>query len=202
MPASGCDSATHAPRWAMWCTSIWPSPSTATATSPACSSWCRPSTASERGGPRRGTLAAARSARLRRLCLAAVGRRRLAATVAGGRQLRRHGFHRQRKGALLGALQRTDADHLAGHFLAAIVADRDDDEILPGLLQRRVADDALHPQRGSSRHLALRSFLIEAQVVQAARTDAEAFEDRRLAVRAGARLARSHRARGDAHALP
>src|SRR5882757_8920546 len=60
-------------------------------------------------------------------------------------------------------------------------------------------DDALDPQRGRSRHLSLRCFRVEAQVVHAARADTEAFENRRLAVRTGARLARGYRARGYTH---
>src|SRR2546430_15896395 len=100
------------------------------------------------------------------------------------------------------SLQRADVHHLARHFLAAVIADRDDDEILPRLLQRRVTDHPLHAQRRGGRHLALGRLLIEAQMMQAARTDAQALEDRRLAVRTRARLARRDRARGDAHALP
>jgi hypothetical protein len=104
--------------------------------------------------------------------------------------LGRENFDRKREGAFFRSLQRSDIHYLASHFLAAVVTDGDDHEILEWLLEGWVADHPFHPQRGRSRHLALRCFGIEAQVVHAARTDTEAFENRRLAVRTGARLAR------------
>src|SRR5581483_9675692 len=115
------------------------------------------------------------------------------------RRLRWKHFDGQSKGALLRCLQRTDVHHLARHFLAAVVADGDDDEVLEGLVERGMADHPFHTQRRGGCHLTLRRFRVEAQVVHAARADAEAFENRRLAVRTGARLARGHRARGHAH---
>src|SRR6202034_167927 len=65
-----------------------------------------------------------------------------------------------------------------------------------------MAYQAFHTKCGRGRHLAPRRFRVEAQVVQAARTDTQAFEDRSLAVRTRTRLARYYRARGDIHALP
>ena len=122
--------------------------------------------------------------------------------ASGRRHLCRHGIHREAEGALLGPLQRPNAHDLPGDLFAAIVADRDDDEVLPRLLDRRVAYDTLDAQSRLGGHLALRRFGVEAQVMQAAWADAQAFENRRLAVRTNARLARNHRARGDVHALP
>ena len=65
-----------------------------------------------------------------------------------------------------------------------------------------MADHALDAQRRGGRHLALRRFLVETQVVQAAWADAQALENGRLTVRTRARLARRHRARSDVHAPP
>jgi hypothetical protein len=53
-----------------------------------------------------------------------------------------------------------------------------------------MTNDPLDAQRGRGCHLAPRGFGVEAQVVQTARADAKAFENRRLAVRTGSRLAR------------
>src|SRR5690606_32274380 len=88
-------------------------------------------------------------------------------------------------------LQRADPDDLARDFLAAIVANRYDDGILPSRIGLGLAKIALDAQRGEGR---LRTPLsdrlgVEAQVVLALRAHTCAFEDRRLAVWARARPA-------------
>src|SRR3546814_6017090 len=65
-------------------------------------------------------------------------------------------------------------------------SDLQHDRVLPRAALGRMADLAFHVERGDGlRRLRVRR--IEAQVMPARRTDARAFEDRRLAVRAGAR---------------
>src|SRR5450432_1457783 len=191
MSGSGCAWAMRARAWGMSSTWISPSRSTGTRASSTCSSWCRPRYAS-RARPGSAFLSGNLQPRP-----AAGG-----TGVRAAAGLRRQHVDGQREGALLGARQHTDVHHLPRNFLAAVVADRDDDVVLPRLLQRWVADDALDLQRRGGRHLALRRVLVEAQVVHAARADAQALKDRGLTVRTGARLARGHRTRGDAHALP
>lgn len=97
-------------------------------------------------------------------------------------------FHREGECALLGRLEGPDAHHLSSDLLAATVADRQYDGVLPGRTVRRMAQCALDTQ-GRERRLPLHGGRIEAQVVIAPRTDGCAIEDRRLAVGAAARLA-------------
>src|SRR5690606_10887651 len=97
----------------------------------------------------------------------------------------------------LARMHGADADHLVGDFVALVVADGQHHRILPRAALGRMADPAFDVERGDGLRR-LRVGGIEAQVMPARRTDARAFEDRRLAVRAGAR--RTCRARpGVAH---
>src|SRR5690606_20909961 len=85
-------------------------------------------------------------------------------------------------------LKGAHADDLARVFLAAIVANRNDDGVFPWGIGFRVPEVALDSQCGECRLCA--SFgdrlRVEAQVVLALRAHARAFENRRLAVRARA----------------
>src|SRR6516162_11916842 len=122
-----CASATPAQGWVTSSTSISPSLSTAIRPSSACSSWCRPSTASEAGSRRDGTPGAPGGDGSALRCRRGGGR---CAAVSSHAHLRRHRIDRQAKGALFGSLERTDAHHLPCDLLAPIIADRDDDEVL------------------------------------------------------------------------
>src|SRR6478736_2683611 len=122
---------------------------------------------------------------------------RAAATRALGSG--RHDFHRQRERSLLVRSQRADADQLAIGLFAAIVADRDDDRVLPWLAIRRMPDAALDAERRQRRRGRLVGVAVEAQEFPASRTNACAFENGLPAVRTRARRPGGSRA-GAAHA--
>src|SRR4030095_9965266 len=90
---------------------------------------------------------------------------------------------RQREGAVLVRVERTDADELMGDFLAAVVEDGHNDGVFPGFALGGVPDAAFDAQRRERRRLRFFDTVIEAQVVPASRTHACAFEDRLAAVR-------------------
>src|SRR5687768_12122976 len=104
-------------------------------------------------------------------------------------------FHLHRKRALLVGEQRTDADHLAGDFLAAVVADRQHHGIFVCQVARGRCDRAFYLQRRIAGLGTLQGRLVEAQVAAASRAHAGAFEDGGLAMRAGACRARGARTR-------
>ena len=83
-------------------------------------------------------------------------------------------FHRQHEAALLVRLHGANADDLAGHFVAALVADRQHHAVLPCGPLGRGAEGAFDPQwRQCGRGLGLRA-RFEAQVVAAAGADRRA----------------------------
>src|SRR3546814_8896801 len=95
-------------------------------------------------------------------------------------------LHGEAEGALLARVHGADSDHLGRDLVAFVVMDGQHDRVLPRAALGRMADLAFHVDRGDGlRRLRVRR--IEAEVMPARRTDARAFEDRRLAVRAGAR---------------
>src|SRR5665213_2054486 len=105
--------------------------------------------------------------------------------------LRSEKLDRQAERAHVGGSERPHTDHLPGDFLAALIANREDDRVFPGSTIRGMADGAFHPQRRRRGQHALRRG-IEPQVMQAARTHGRTFKDGGLAVRTAARLARVH----------
>jgi hypothetical protein len=99
-------------------------------------------------------------------------------------------FHSQRERPRLRRHQRAYTDNLPSDLFAALVADRHYHRILPHLIRRGWLDGSVHLQRGETRKHALGRRRTGAHVVPAAGTDVGAFEDRRPAVRATARLSR------------
>src|SRR5262245_11882477 len=61
--------------------------------------------------------------------------------------LGREHFHRERELPLLAGRDRTHADDLSSHFLAAIVGDRDHHGVLPRLAFLRMTDRSLDTKR-------------------------------------------------------
>src|SRR4249919_2524840 len=104
-------------------------------------------------------------------------------------------FHLQGEGAQFVGIQRADADHLAGGFLAAFVTDRQHHRILERGVAGRGRQRPFDRQRRDARLLPLQCGLVVAQVAPAGGAHAGAFEDGRLAVRADAGRARGARAR-------
>ena len=110
---------------------------------------------------------------------------------AGSLCLRRHGFDRQREGALLVRVHRTDADEFASDLFATVVIDRYDDGVLPGLPVGRMPDTAFDAKRGERGDLWRLDASPLTQVMPAGRTYGRAFENdlttmRTLARRPGA----------------
>src|SRR5690606_22170737 len=98
--------------------------------------------------------------------------------------------------ALVAGIERTDADHLAVHFLAALVADAQHHGVLPGaVVAAGRCERALDVQRLDLRLVARERRLVVTQVAPARGAHAGTFEDGRLAVGAGAGRARAPRAR-------
>src|SRR5690606_15712776 len=83
-------------------------------------------------------------------------------------------------------MPRPGADHLVRDLVAFVVAEGQHDRVFPRAGLGRMADLAFDVERGD-RLRRLRVRRVEAQVVPARRADARAFEDRRLAMGAGAR---------------
>src|SRR5688572_13247734 len=98
-----------------------------------------------------------------------------------------HRLHGKREGASVAGVERADADDLPLYFAAIAIDDGQHHRVL----QRGVAvgrsDRALHTQRHAALPRCRLGSRIEAQVMLAGRTDAGAFENGRLAVRAGTR---------------
>src|SRR5690606_13242572 len=91
--------------------------------------------------------------------------------------------------------QRADADHLAVHFLAALVADAEHHRVLVGHVAGGRGDRALDVERHDLGLLALHRRLVVAQVAPAGGAHAGSLEDGRLAVGTGAGGACRPRAR-------
>ena len=104
---------------------------------------------------------------------------------------RREDVDNHRDGAGFTRVECSDSNYLARHFLAAIVANRDHDGVFPRLNARRIANRSFDAQRGERR---LRPAFderigVESQMMLAARTNARALQDDRLAVRTDPGLA-------------
>src|SRR5271167_473606 len=84
---------------------------------------------------------------------------------------------------LLAGLQRADADHIAGDFLALLVADGHHDAVFALLALPGMVDRAFDAHRRLRLGLRFGVDGVEAQMMLAARTDVGALQNRGLAVR-------------------
>ena len=107
------------------------------------------------------------------------------------RKVRTEDFDGKIEGALFHRLQSTHPNHLAGDFLATLVAHREHHGVFPWFSGIRMPDSSGHAQRGQAGHRPRFGGLVEPQVVVTSRADARAFEDDRFAVRADPGLAGS-----------
>src|SRR6185369_1472724 len=102
-------------------------------------------------------------------------------------------FHRKREVASLARVDRADADNLARHFLALVIANGHEDGVLPRLPVIRVFERALEPKRGKAGSGARRCARLEAEMLLTSRAAGGALENYRAAVGAESRRPRCRR---------